>query len=115
MLLGKRPEPPIRRSTSSAEFPAVVFDIEAHRPADNEENEGAEDFPLTRYMLPQSGISGDLEEEVAAGTASSMGVCGLCNRRLGPGRDIYMYRGDIAFCSLECRQQQMNLDEQKKK
>lgn len=24
-------------------------------------------------------------------------------------------RGDIAFCSLECRQQQMNLDEQREK
>jgi len=37
--------------------------------------------------------------------------CSLCKRRLVPGRDIYMYRGDSAFCSLECRQQQMNRDE----
>ncbi|XVF36760.1 hypothetical protein REPUB_Repub19eG0086100 [Reevesia pubescens] len=41
--------------------------------------------------------------------------CGLCRRRLVPGRDIYMYRGDTAFCSLECRQQQMNQDERKEK
>ncbi|XP_022753071.1 uncharacterized protein LOC111301564 [Durio zibethinus] len=41
--------------------------------------------------------------------------CGLCRRRLVPGRDIYMYRGDSAFCSLECRQQQMNQDEKKEK
>nr|CAD1826371.1 unnamed protein product [Ananas comosus var. bracteatus] len=42
-------------------------------------------------------------------------ACGLCRRRLAPGRDIFMYRGDIAFCSLECRQQQINQDERKEK
>ncbi|MED6109373.1 hypothetical protein PIB30_031988 [Stylosanthes scabra] len=41
--------------------------------------------------------------------------CSLCRRRLVPGRDIYMYRGDSAFCSLECRQHQMNQDEKKDK
>ncbi|XP_010939620.1 FCS-Like Zinc finger 5 [Elaeis guineensis] len=47
--------------------------------------------------------------------ASFLKACSLCKRRLGPGRDTFMYRGDIAFCSLECRQQQMNLDERKEK
>jgi len=42
-------------------------------------------------------------------------TCGLCKRRLPPGRDIYMYRGDTAFCSLECREQQMKQDERKEK
>ncbi|KAE8709624.1 Gag-pol polyprotein-like protein [Hibiscus syriacus] len=37
--------------------------------------------------------------------------CWLCDRRLASGRDIYMYRGDTAFCSLECREKQMNKDE----
>ncbi|XP_038997439.1 uncharacterized protein LOC120122389 [Hibiscus syriacus] len=41
--------------------------------------------------------------------------CWLCNRRLAPGRDIYMYRGDTAFCSLECREKQMKKDERKEK
>lgn len=48
-------------------------------------------------------------------TANFLKACFLCKRRLIPGRDIYMYRGDSAFCSLECRQQQMNLDEKKDK
>ncbi|KAK7377602.1 hypothetical protein VNO80_03030 [Phaseolus coccineus] len=42
-------------------------------------------------------------------------VCALCKGRLAPGRDIYMYRGDNAFCSLKCRQHQMNQDERKEK
>jgi hypothetical protein len=37
-------------------------------------------------------------------------ACGLCKRCLGPSRDT-IYMGEVAFCSLECRQQQMNLDE----
>ncbi|CAH2067782.1 unnamed protein product [Thlaspi arvense] len=41
--------------------------------------------------------------------------CSLCERLLVPGRDIYMYRGDTAFCSSECRQQQMAQDERKEK
>ncbi|KAL0366433.1 UNVERIFIED_CONTAM: FCS-Like Zinc finger 6 [Sesamum radiatum] len=49
------------------------------------------------------------------GTANFLRVCSLCKRRLVPGRDIYMYRGDSAFCSLECREQQMTQDERKEK
>ncbi|XP_059645086.1 FCS-Like Zinc finger 6 [Cornus florida] len=48
-------------------------------------------------------------------TAHFLRTCGLCKRRLATGRDIYMYRGDTAFCSLECREQQMKLDERKEK
>ncbi|KAH7365799.1 hypothetical protein KP509_18G047100 [Ceratopteris richardii] len=32
-----------------------------------------------------------------------MRACFYCGRRLGFGTDIYMYRGDRAFCSSECR------------
>jgi len=51
----------------------------------------------------------------AAETAAFLRSCGLCNRRLGPGRDTFMYRGDTAFCSLECRQQHMTIEEWKEK
>ncbi|KAI9117108.1 hypothetical protein K1719_012107 [Acacia pycnantha] len=40
-------------------------------------------------------------------------TCRLCHRRLAAGRDIYMYRGDTAFCSFECREEQMKEDERK--
>lgn len=50
-----------------------------------------------------------------ASTASFLKTCGLCQRRLAPGRDIFMYRGEIAYCSVECRQQQMNQDELREK
>ncbi|CAN7023973.1 unnamed protein product, partial [Brassica rapa subsp. trilocularis] len=40
-------------------------------------------------------------------------TCSLCNQNLCHRRDIYMYRGDNAFCSLECRGKQIKLDERK--
>lgn len=40
-----------------------------------------------------------------------LSACYLCKRHLSPGKDIYMYRGDRAFCSVECRCQQILMDE----
>ncbi|MED6173817.1 hypothetical protein PIB30_063237 [Stylosanthes scabra] len=41
-----------------------------------------------------------------------LSVCFLCNKNLGHGQDIYMYRGERAFCSNECRYQGMLMEEQ---
>lgn len=53
--------------------------------------------------------------DVIHSTPHFLRTCGLCNCRLAPGRDIYMYRGDTAFCSLECREQQIKQDKRKEK
>ncbi|CAO2143126.1 unnamed protein product [Urochloa humidicola] len=36
--------------------------------------------------------------------------CGSCNRALGPEADIYIYMGENAFCSIECREKRMRTD-----
>ncbi|GMJ00445.1 hypothetical protein like AT4G17670 [Hibiscus trionum] len=41
--------------------------------------------------------------------------CFLCKTPLGVDRDIFMYRGDTPFCSEECRQEQIDIDEAKEK
>ncbi|KAK9121128.1 hypothetical protein Syun_018745 [Stephania yunnanensis] len=41
--------------------------------------------------------------------------CFLCKKPLGNNRDIFMYRGDTPFCSEECRQEQIDIDEMKEK
>ncbi|GMH26741.1 hypothetical protein Nepgr_028584 [Nepenthes gracilis] len=38
-------------------------------------------------------------------------ACFLCKKPLGENRDIFMYRGDTPFCSEECRQEQIEIDE----
>eukprot|EP00252_Welwitschia_mirabilis_P017233 TRINITY_DN3820_c0_g2_i1.p1 TRINITY_DN3820_c0_g2~~TRINITY_DN3820_c0_g2_i1.p1 ORF type:complete len:346 (+),score=56.86 TRINITY_DN3820_c0_g2_i1:1332-2369(+) len=48
-------------------------------------------------------------------TADFLSACYLCKRHLHPGKDIYMYGGDKAFCSVECRSQQILMDEHNEK
>ncbi|KAH7427891.1 hypothetical protein KP509_10G065800 [Ceratopteris richardii] len=50
-----------------------------------------------------------------AGSHSFLDSCYLCKLPLSHGRDIYMYRGDAAFCSEDCRSRQIARDEQKRK
>ncbi|XP_058068496.1 FCS-Like Zinc finger 13-like [Magnolia sinica] len=46
--------------------------------------------------------------------ADFLNACYLCRKKLH-GRDIFMYRGEKAFCSVECRCQQILSDEYKEK
>ncbi|CAG7911487.1 unnamed protein product [Brassica rapa] len=39
--------------------------------------------------------------------------CSFCSKKLGMGKDIYMYRGYKAFCSSECRSEVILLDEER--
>ncbi|XP_021865756.1 FCS-Like Zinc finger 3 [Spinacia oleracea] len=41
--------------------------------------------------------------------------CFLCNKQLKPNHDIFMYRGNTPFCSDECRQDQIEIDEAKER
>lgn len=64
-----------------------------------------------------AGAKVEAAAEVKAGEvveAAFLRACGLCKCRLGPGRETFIYRGDAAFCSLECREKQMHQDERKK-
>ncbi|CDP12493.1 unnamed protein product [Coffea canephora] len=46
--------------------------------------------------------------------AEFLNSCFLCKKQLH-GLDIFMYRGEKAFCSAECRYQQISIDEHKEK
>ncbi|KAH7445177.1 hypothetical protein KP509_02G110900 [Ceratopteris richardii] len=41
--------------------------------------------------------------------------CCFCGRSLHLGKDVYMYRGDQSFCSVECRYQRISFDARKAK
>ncbi|CAN8234045.1 unnamed protein product [Cochlearia groenlandica] len=136
MLLGKRQRPPINRTTSLSE---IKFDL--NLPCESEvsnhhqsprqhqvvgpygnngqiigavdQQRGILDQRLLSMVSPRGNMrrhSGDYSD-----AGHFLRSCALCERLLVPGRDIYMYRGDTAFCSSECRQQQMSLDERKEK
>ncbi|KAL6005231.1 hypothetical protein ACLOJK_005793 [Asimina triloba] len=40
-----------------------------------------------------------------------LSFCYMCKKDLGQGKDIYMYRGEKAFCSRECRDQEILFEE----
>ncbi|KAK3230825.1 hypothetical protein Dsin_002706 [Dipteronia sinensis] len=138
MLLGKRPRLPMKRTTSMNE---ITFDLgettPASQPSDHNKNNP---FNATNRQKQGCGGGGDgglegLDQRFLStvsprsnhrrhstdfqDTTHFLRACCLCKRKLVPGRDIYMYRyfcrGDSAFCSSECRQQQMNQDERKEK
>nr|XP_018674794.1 PREDICTED: uncharacterized protein LOC108951473 [Musa acuminata subsp. malaccensis] len=39
--------------------------------------------------------------------------CFLCKRELSLSKDVYMYRGDLGFCSKECRSRQILQEERR--
>lgn len=41
-----------------------------------------------------------------------LAFCQFCRKKLGQGKDIFMYRGEMAFCSHECRSQEMLVDDE---
>lgn len=134
MLLGKRPRPTMRRTTSMS----LLGSDSSLELNPKEKQRASQDCPSIKGMI--LGETAQVQA-VALGVPIQKGIwwplngfgfprpnrrknsepahflhaCFLCKRRLVPGRDIYMYRGDSAFCSIECRHQQIVLDEHKEK
>ncbi|GMN45289.1 hypothetical protein TIFTF001_014479 [Ficus carica] len=88
MLLGKRPRPPMKRTTSLTE---ITFDLST-----NEEMIGYQPSD------PHNSFKGQQIRQPAGNPVNGH-------------HDGLDQRGDSAFCSLECRQQQMNHDERVEK
>ncbi|KAG4946607.1 hypothetical protein JHK87_042614 [Glycine soja] len=53
------------------------------------------------------------EDEPSYPTSDFLSSCHLCRKNLH-GKDIYMYRGEKAFCSNECRSRQISMDDERK-
>lgn len=53
------------------------------------------------------------EYNLSSPSQSFLSSCHTCKKNLGEDNDIYMYRGEKAFCSNECRCEEMFLDEMK--
>ncbi|XP_039053431.1 FCS-Like Zinc finger 5-like [Hibiscus syriacus] len=133
MLLGKRTRQSIKKTTSMTEITVVdasnleeVVDqhpiVSDPPPPHREFHDGnsRSDQRFSAMVSPKNRSSerSAFTNHVVNGTTSAspfLQSCWLCNSRLAPGRNIYMYRGDTAFCSLECREKQMKEDERKEK
>lgn len=155
MLLGKRPRPPIKRTTSMTGITVDPSMLEPQDPSDHHHhhpmitdssssslqppadqtmnmnmnmnmmnfapNPNGYEYEYDNRFVAMVSPRGTISHRTRSNPGEFMNdphflhTCGLCKRRLPPGRDIYMYRGDTAFCSLECREQQIKQDERKEK
>ncbi|KAL6655906.1 hypothetical protein ACP70R_006732 [Stipagrostis hirtigluma subsp. patula] len=137
MMVGRRgSKNPMRRITSMTEFAppdalaAVVEDEEAVVSQLPDSGAGGQDWLAalggaggaaaqedwlaayrSRAAPARAGLRRNSADCSATEAAAFLRACGLCRRRLGPGRDTFMYKGEAAFCSLECRQQHMTQEE----
>ncbi|KAI3672405.1 hypothetical protein L6452_38493 [Arctium lappa] len=124
-MLGKRPRPPIKRTTSMTEVTLVAGGGHANSQPPYDPNnpfnimnpppDHQRFFTPTTNTITNSPRNHRRNSADHMESAHFLTLCHLCNRRLITGRDIFMYRGDSAFCSFECRQEQMNQDEKKDK
>ncbi|KAJ0230019.1 FCS-Like Zinc finger 7 [Hirschfeldia incana] len=118
MLLGNRRQPHMQRTPSITRMTIEVDDAQtpgqdpgvAMAVVDGGDNY---DHRFLTMFSPRNHSRNERKDGGKSSLPSSsfLGSCGFCKRRLAPGRDIYMYKGDAAFCSVECREQQMEHDE----
>ncbi|CAL9228516.1 unnamed protein product [Arabidopsis halleri] len=121
MLIGNRPRPQMQRTAS---ITRITIDVDDDQTASQDSDvamavvDGGDNYDQ-RFLGMLSPVNQRRNERKDGGRSSPsslssfLGNCGFCKRRLAPGRDIYMYKGDAAFCSIECREQQMEHDEGK--
>ncbi|KAL6894515.1 hypothetical protein ACP4OV_008613 [Aristida adscensionis] len=53
----------------------------------------------------------NVEDGGAVQAGGFLSYCHACNKQLVHGNDVFIYRGDKAFCSSECRYREMLFDE----
>ncbi|GAA0163343.1 hypothetical protein LIER_19234 [Lithospermum erythrorhizon] len=64
--------------------------------------------PIPQYQNPFSRRSHTFSNSTSSNFLDN---CFLCRKKLLPCHDIYMYKGDMAFCSEECRSREIYMDE----
>ncbi|AEE87120.1 hypothetical protein (DUF581) [Arabidopsis thaliana] len=115
MLLGNRPRPQMQRTAS---ITRITIEVDGDQTAGQDSDvsmtvvDGGENY-AQRFLSPVNHQRNERKYGGRSSPSSFLVNCGFCKRGLAPGRDIYMYKGDAAFCSIECREQQMEHDEGK--
>ncbi|KAK1298710.1 hypothetical protein QJS10_CPB14g01198 [Acorus calamus] len=64
---------------------------------------------------PVLGVGGCLDDSMPFPPDDFLSFCCACKKKLEVGKDVYMYRGEKAFCSCACRDQEMLVEEESEK
>lgn len=107
---------PAKIASSSKSKPQIVNkSMLAAQRKDRASNAGGSKYRNPVLLCPASVVYSNVLASTPLPAIDFLDACYLCKRSLGPGLDIYMYRGDRAFCSVDCRLKQMAMDEQREK
>ncbi|XP_022942060.1 uncharacterized protein LOC111447249 [Cucurbita moschata] len=109
MLLGN-PRPQIKRTASVSRITVDVRQEKGQQPYDDQNPDTKEISRLEQDVVNYTFAFASPRGRRSLSHNSSLHflrTCSFCQRRLSPARDIYMYMGDTAFCSMECREQSM--------
>ncbi|XP_002517116.2 FCS-Like Zinc finger 8 [Ricinus communis] len=66
---------------------------------------------VVEFSTSRTQTNGFLGDGSSYPSDNFLSFCYACKKNLGQGKDIYMYRGEKAFCSSECRYQEMLSEE----
>ncbi|KAG6535851.1 FCS-Like Zinc finger 10-like [Zingiber officinale] len=78
-------------------------------PPENYKNKNGKDQETYAWPLKSS------KHSLPSSSNDFLSLCLYCNKKLEEGKDIYMYRGDRAFCSSDCRDREILNDEESEK
>ncbi|KAK4434038.1 FCS-Like Zinc finger 8 [Sesamum alatum] len=67
---------------------------------------------VVKFTESRNGNRPLLDRPLSYPSERVLSSCYDCNKNLGQGKDVYMYRGEKAFCSSECRCKEMMLEEE---
>ncbi|WOK96763.1 hypothetical protein Cni_G05470 [Canna indica] len=91
----------LSRTTSKSDIKVAIF------------GSSSSSSPSARKPSPTTSAHDEDLEDLGT-SLEFLNACGVCRRPLRSGHDIYIYRGESAFCSNECREKHMKRDIKKK-
>ncbi|XP_078446109.1 FCS-Like Zinc finger 5-like [Wolffia australiana] len=71
-------------------------------------------WPIDRNKRARS-LHSRFDSGYSEGAPYFLDFCSLCKKALSHDKDIFMYRGDLPFCSEVCRELQIAMDEEKER
>ncbi|KAJ4718162.1 Pre-mRNA cleavage complex 2 protein Pcf11, putative isoform 2 [Melia azedarach] len=87
-------------------FGDCILECPTHEFA-NSDKEGEEGVELPQVAVPPEGLS-----LTHYPSDEFLSFCYSCKKKLDNGEDIYMYRGEKAFCSFDCRSEEIFAEEE---
>lgn len=92
-----------------------VNEVKNHQSASSSRGGSDKSRKSSLFMFVGNSPTTDHDQYIINRRMDFLHSCHLCRRSLVQGQDVFMYSGDKAFCSMECRYQQIVSDERKER